>query len=1284
MDMPMKSDIVKLDIIIASLILGMGLAPVHAAMGAVDSSPLKVSRAVASDPANKKLDTTIASLILDAGQTRAHAAVTAVDSSPPKVSRAAPGDPVKVLLERARYWENRGRADLAKSALEKLFHVVPDHPDGLAVMGVIEAKAEHLDIARNILGKLRGVKPDHPAIRRIETLIRLYGADKDKFREARELVKQSRLPENSGQTEKALAALRALYPDGPPDGDLALEYWQLVANTKNGWKPAYDGLSRLALEYPDNQYYRLALAEHESYRYSGDRPVDRKSLQVVVETAKMPEFEKQAKGIWRNVLLRRTPSSDDLPLLQEYLAFDPEDSTVKERQQSIILAEEKRRRMKPAPSLRAKAETVSLLDKMDPVAAEPLLEKALREHPDDADAVGEMGLLRLRQEKHAQAHELFTRALQLTQGKSSRWRSLVKTAQFWQLLHEARDARKARDFTLAESKLNEAIKLDSKVVDAYAILAGVQDDRGQASAATAAYRQALSIEPLNSEALEGLAAIYRRQGMTQAQRFIAQLSPEQRNVLSKTIGSMEIAAVEAQAGDPDEFLPALARIPADKRPAHISRLWANNLEKLVDAHTKAGRRNEAAQLLQEAEALAENDEEAGLSVAASWGRLGDYKQADRMFDGLRAAHTPPSTRWRLRHAGYLAMKSSKELRAELDAIAALPSLSSEEARELFFLQESLAVYTANAQTDSGAPGLAHQTLAPLLKTVPDRAPLLLAEARAYQAEKQWASAQSAYAHVLRLEPGDGDAMRGLVETKMASGDRAAALALLDEWAAGDTSGEPYNGLKMAGLYLALGEQARARQQLDTLLERYPNHTIVLYEAAQMAHRDGRLDNEIAYLKKSVAAEQAERAPAGAQAFGQMPGGAVPYEQIGFDELGSPAKIQRDWKEKRLAVLIDRRATWFSSAAEVRSRSGTTGMSEFHSSEIPLEYKTPWHTNDEVFFRTDLVKLNAGDVNTTNDRFGSLLLCQPACASAPLNQNAQGMSFTAGYQRGDFSADIGFTPRNFPVSNAVGGIRQKVDLDGFGYTLEASRRPVTDSLLSFAGSHDPNTGKTWGGVVATGARLDFNIDKGGAFGFWSTLGWHNLTGRNVQSNRWTQVMAGGQWRMISEENRRLIAGLTGMYWGFAENAGEYTFGHGGYFSPHNYRSVSLPITYAARSPRFSYMLQGSVSATRTRMRDAQFFPTDSAMQAKANALAPVNFITPVYTGTPSRGTGYSMTASCEYQVAPQFFAGGLFSIDRAQSYAPNRAMLYLRYALGQPGAQPVFMPPEPLEPSSRFK
>lgn len=753
-----------------------------------------------------------------------------------------------------------------------------------------------------------------------------------------------------------------------------------------------------------------------------------------------------------------------------------------------------------------------------------------------------------------------------------------------------------------------------------------------------------------------------------------------------------LAQFQYGLGDSSNALKTLNRIEVSRRSHDMlllqQRLTISNLGQDTKSLMQSGRKKDAFIMLSEAEAASSGNEDFTLTVALVWAEIGDIKHSRALFDKAKADHTPPSVKWHLRYAAFLAMiDSDQELHAELEAIAGMQNLSPAEKASLVEMQESAAVREADKQILAGNTLLAHQTLAPLLKQNPDQVRLLLADARIFRAERQWQAALDIYTRILNFDKLNREARNGLIGTLAASGERAKALQQLDEWAADSTANEVYVGLYLSGLFFDLGEYERAKKLVDSLIAAHPNATYVLYDAWKMAQREGRLDHEIDYLKKLVIAEPYVRSDSSPKTISPRNGSqqqpALAYENIGIDEFGSPDKIRRDWKEKKLAALIDRRSDWLSSAIDARSRSGTAGLSEFHSVEIPLEYKTPWRMNDEVFFRTDLVKLSAGDVDATNDRFGSMLLCQPVCSAGLLRQATQGMSFTAGYQQDDLSADIGFTPLNFPVSNVVGGIRKKGDLGQYGYSIEASRRPITASILSFAGTKDPNTGNVWGGVVATGGRLGLGLDKGETFGFWSSISWHSLTGRNVQSNRRFQLMAGEQWRVVNEENRKLVLGLTGMYWNFAENAGEYTFGHGGYYSPHNYRSLSLPITYAKRSPRFSYMLRAAISASQSQTKAAPFYPTNSVLQAQAVALTPINYTTPIYSDGSGSGTGYSLKAAWEYQLKPKLFAGGVLALDRSESYAPNQAMFYLRYSLDHAGAQPVFLPPEPVEPSSQF-
>ncbi|HXU92882.1 MAG TPA: tetratricopeptide repeat protein, partial [Gallionella sp.] len=921
-------------------------------------------------------------------------------------------NPVQTLLERAQWWEARDRIDLAQESLDKLFSIVPGQPSGLALQAQIAIRRNQPEEAKAALEKLRRVQPDHPAIPRIEALLRAMGPDRAELRRARSLAK-------AGRYEEAVALFRKLFPDGPPSDDLTLEYWQLVANTPKGWYPARDGIAKLLKNNPDNPRYRLALAEHETSRL----PIKRQALQVIIDMTKVPAYSQQARDAWRSAMRRLSDSPSSLPLLRDYLAAEPNDSAIREKRALIVKAEERHRRLMADPNYRAGVEGLALLDKGELEKAEPLLEQALRARATDSELVGNMGLLRMRQGRNAEAQEFFAQAAHLS-GNSKKWISLVDVAKFWQLMAEARNARRAKNFALAENRLYAALQVKPDDPNALSALAAVKADRGLFDVAVDTYRHALSVAPLNADALEGLIALYRSRGMEQeAQQTIAQLSPAQRNALGATLNRIEAAilkeqadrllasgqeeraiplleqAVHADADDPwsrftlarlyakrqhpeqgqalfddlldrhpgdaealyamalyqsgeeqsGQVLATLERIPADQRSAKTSRLWGSNLERLASAQVRAGRRDEAIRLLRDAEARAANDEEAGLAVALAWARIGEYTQADRAFETLH--RTPPSIRWRLRHAEYLALKDAPELGTELDAIAAMP-LAPDEKQELYALQESFAIRTANAYLAANQPGLAHQTLAPFLKNNPDRIPLLLAEAQAYWAEEQWTAAQTTFAHVLRLESDEPDARRGLIETQLAAGDRAAALAQLDAWTKNST--RLSNRLQLVDLYLTVDEPERAREQLDTLLAQYPNHPGVLNQAWQLAQHEGRLDDEIVYLQKALAAEYAERTPARAAAHPQeVP---VAYEHIGFDELGVPQKIQRDWKEKKLAALIDRRTDWLSSAVDVSSRSGTSGTSRYHAIEIPVEYRTPWHANDEVFFRTDIVRL----------------------------------------------------------------------------------------------------------------------------------------------------------------------------------------------------------------------------------------------------------------------------------------------------------------------------------------
>ncbi|MCF8208937.1 MAG: BCSC C-terminal domain-containing protein [Rhodoferax sp.] len=1167
-------------------------------------------------------------LMLGVAMGDADAATIDPDGLRLKMSAQLANEPARFVLKRAELALETGSPQVAEKLLSRAMRAYPDNADVVGAMGGVRLRQEQHASAYALFTQA----------------LRLTQGENDKWRSLAQTARYWQL------LKRARDARRS--QDYEVAGKLVREAIALDAKTSDAYAilgaiQADQGQLGAALAN-----YRLALTH---------KPLNVAALEGVTALYRRQDMAQAERWIARLTPAQRKVLGTALQRIMEQTDSPTSGEEISE----------------PITALLRDAE--AHMDRKEFAAAEALLVQALQAHPDHPELIGGMGMLQLRQENHAQAHTLFTRALELTQGKSGKWKSLIATARYWQLLRQARDARQARDFNAAEAHLKDAIALDAKIADAYAILGGIQMDRSQISAATATYRQALAIYPLNSESLEGLIELNNRQGLTQAQRFVAQLTPAQRELVSTDIRRMEIAATEIQVNDPDDFLSGLERIGVEDRPEQISKPWGNTLEKVISAHIKAGRRGAAVALAQEAQALAVGDEIASLAVAASWAKLGDYAKADVIFDALRRAKSPPSAHWRLRRAAFLSLRDAPELREELETIAAMPSLTSEQTAELYELQLALALRTAKAHLNAGDPALARQTLAPYLNATPNRSALLLLAARTYQAEKQWEQAQSLYTQLLQVDPGDAWALRGEIEIKVATGERAAALQQLDQLTALASDLGPENGAAMVDLYLKLDALERARPLTESLLEQYPNQPLILHSAAQLAHRSGNSDEEIVYLKRSLASERTPRAIGDTPTSAATPMAVEHYQHIGFEDLDSTKKITRDWKEKKLAVLMDRRTPWFASAIELRNRNGTSGLSQLDVREVPMEFRTPWSRDGEATLRADLLRLDAGLVAPDNARFGSMVLCQPQCAVGLLGQAEQGTALAVGYQRGGLSADVGLTPQNFPVSNTVGGIRYRGAFDTGSYAVEFSRRPISDSLLSMAGTIDPGTGKAWGGVVATGATLSASLDSGTTWSFWSSLGLHALTGQDVQFNRRVQGTAGAQWRIVNQENRQLLAGLTGTTWGFAHNSGEYTLGHGGYFSPSSYRSLTIPISYTARSQRFSYLLQASYSSFSTRMQEAPMYPLDLALQGKAMALGTLQAI---YPGQDSQGTGYSFAAAWEYQLTQRLFFGGQLSVERAGTYAPNQALVYLRYAIDQPAAQPVFMPPQPLVPLSQ--
>ena len=305
---------------------------------------------------------------------------------------------------------------------------------------------------------------------------------------------------------------------------------------------------------------------------------------------------------------------------------------------------------------------------------------------------------------------------------------------------------------------------------------------------------------------------------------------------------------------------------------------------------------------------------------------------------------------------------------------------------------------------------------------------------------------------------------------------------------------------------------------------------------------------------------------------------------------------------------------------------------------------------------------------------------PACEGG--SQTADGSVLALGWQGKRWAFDLG-TTQGYAINNWLGGATVNGDLGQVGWSLTASRRPMSNSLLSFAGARDRPTGVRWGGVTANGATLGLSWDQGGDNGVWASLGHHWLYGENVADNQRTRAMAGYYHRVVEKADERVRVGLTLMHWRHDKDLGGYSLGQGGYYSPERYTSIGVPVSYAWRNYDWSVLLEGSVSWSQAHSGRSRLYP-DAHVNRKVLAQYDVDSnLDAMNDASDSSGLGYRLRGLFERRLSDHWVLGAGFDWQHSDDYAPSHGMLYLRY-LFEPWRGNLALPVTPLEPYSEWR
>lgn len=1139
------------------------------------------------------------------------------------------------LVQQLRHAETVYRDDLLDDTAERLRRLDPGAPEALFAKVYLAVRQGRLDVARDWLEQLEASQPvNNEYVLRAQKWLELASADNQA------VLAEARLLAAVGRVEEARDAYDGILQGVLPTADLAFEYWQvrgrLAAEADTSFAEMQSWLSR----YPRHPALLIAVAN--GY-FSRDQP--ERAIELLRQLGRIPDRREEAASRELDYLRSLPTTEATAAQFQDFLTAYPESSVANQAQSRW----QHHRQLLDDPVWRSAQAALRQLDQGGQVALAPL-QRAVRAYPDNAEFMGALGLAYLRSGDRAAALTWFEKARANTErvDQASAWVSLIESTRYWMLLERAAAAFADHDLARAQQLYAQAHRQNPTNLFALIGLGDVAWAQGDSDTSWRYYHQAFRIAPA--------------EGMSQrtVERYLLALPP------------LEALAIFY------EFSPA--------QQAHLSnlhqRLRVAHLEQQADEALAAQNWSEAARLLAEAQSFDLDNPWLSYRLAVVLRQDGRTHEGVRAFERHLERHP---NRLESRYAHALLLESAEAWPEGRQSLRHIPLEEWSDAMQVLDqrLADRLHIAEATRRAELGSP---EQGIAYLERV--KSTPLIQAQlADWYLLQGRPQQALLAYQAILQEVPADHSATLGVLEARLALGESQAVLEELRSTPPTVPAEDIPARRRLGMIWAEAGDTQQGTHVLQAAAADATGPQPWLY-------RDlGRLT---AATEPQTALSWYAR---GLQDSGVLAVASPdPVDNLAFTRALRTPDGEQDWLTRSLrsdaTELYQQRNPSLTLATDYwHRRDGTPGLSELNASTTIAQLEYPI-AQGRGFVRAEHVYLNAGtfETNPAGDIATNVGSCQfagfdsagilqalPGCAPTG-STKAKGQMFALGWEGERFAFDVGRTPSNFLVSNWVGGVRLAGDLGTWGWRLRLSRRPVASSVLSYAGMRDPRTGTVWGGVLATGGGVSLSWDQGERDGIWLNFDHHRLTGENVADNHRTRLMGGYYRRLILAPNEELSVGVNLMHWRYRQDLSDYTLGHGGYYSPQRYTSLSLPVSYARRTANWSYAIRGAVSHAWTRTSATDAYPLLDAVASPLQNLQAMGVSIDGFlaanrtTGGSSSSWGYSLQAAVERRLTPRWVAGLNFDLQHGEDFAPSRFMLYLRYSFS-PWLGDLRLPPQ---------
>lgn len=976
---------------------------------------------------------------------------------------------------------------------------------------------------------------------------------------------------------------------------------------------------------------------------------------------------------------------------------------------------------------------------------------ALTANPDDADALGGMGIVRLRKSEFTQARELLGKASRV--GSAGKWAQALESARFYADLGAARAARDKGDLAQAEQlasgltqsgfsekgpalsmlasiyerqgRYNEAAglyrrlgqngaKASSAQVSAIRNEARAARDAGDDARAEQLLRTAIASAPDDPWVAYDLAGLLQEQARESEQdALIRQLA------YSDRAESLYAAAlILDRSGRTADAHAVAARIPEGQRTTEIRNFLAGLNISAIVAQARAaaarGAQDQALALLRQA------SESRGLSadrmgaLAQAMLDLGDVRGASQL--ATQALDAPAANAGAYDAVVRVLARTGQDGLATnaVQKASALGGPSLQGRRSIGNLKATLTASQADRMRAAGQYAPAFDILQAAWNEAPGNQELLFALARLYQSGGLNMQAAQTFGMVLALRPTDRDAMVGLIDTASAAGDFVSARAVAKR--AIEAHPADYQ------VFLAAARMARARGD-DGEAARYFKTGKALYLRGTGMEQGGMMaaGNPFAVIPQSnnpfrvavapplnpfqagngppaakdgytqpmaYAAPQPADAgyamPAGnAASNGTVPSGrapgavgaSMPPHYYGYS-LGGAVAVPSDPVLADIDRQLQDAGVRSGLRADVetgyRSRSGETGLSKLRemSGSVQLSAEA---AGGRIGAKAMAVVPDSGrPIGSGLARFGTnatpeaiaIVNRQPSQLATAETQHFSGVAITASYVSKLLKAEVGTTPLGFPKNHLTGKLEVTPRLSaGASARIWAERAPVVDSIISYAGTDDPRTGAFWGAVMKSGGGLSLSYDRNGN-GVYADGSYYHYDGTGVRDNDSIEVNAGGYLRAWQKAHMSALVGFNVNYQNYSNNQNYFTYGHGGYFSPQSFLSVSFPVRFWSVNGPVSVQASLAPGYQSYDQPGEPVYPADAAAQGQLDDLKTLNSdVRSRYDSLSKTGFGLSASGSVYYQVSSNTKLGGELNINTFGEYKEYKTLFGLKQVVG---------------------